>query len=99
MQLKKLGRGSNKMKKHQVIILEKVKSTEKIVRQIEVDNILVFEVDRAVRKPAIKEEVEDLFGVKVAKVRTHTLKNKKLAYVKLKPDYPAMDVATKLGLM
>ena len=87
------------MKKHQVIILEKVKSTEKIVRQIEVDNILVFEVDRAVRKPAIKEEVEDLFGVKVAKVRTHTLKNKKLAYVKLKPDYPAMDVATKLGLM
>jgi len=37
--------------------------------------------------------------VKVAKVRTHTLKNKKVAYVKLKSDYPAVDVATKLGLM
>ena len=81
------------------IILEKVKSTEKIVRQIEVENVLVFEVDRAISKADVKKEVEELFGVKVAKVRTHTLKNKKVAYVKLKSDYPAVDVATKLGLM
>ena len=81
------------------IILEKVKSTEKIVRQIEVDNILVFEVDRAISKAEVKNEVEDLFNVKVAKVRTHTLKNKKLAYIKLKPEFQAIDVATKLGLM
>lgn len=81
------------------IILEKIKSTEKIVRQIETDNILVFVVDRAVSKPEVKEEVEKLFDVKVSKVRTHTLKNKKLAYVKLNADYPAVDVATKLGVM
>ena len=81
------------------IILEKIKSTEKIVRQIEADNILVFVVDRAINKPEIKAEVEDLFDVKVAKVRTHTMKNKKLAYVKLNVEYPAVDVATKLGLM
>jgi large subunit ribosomal protein L23 len=81
------------------IILEKVKSTEKIVRQIEVENVLVFVVDRAVNKPEIRKEVEDLFGVEVAKVRTHTLKNKKIAYVKLKSDFPAVDVATKLGMM
>lgn len=81
------------------IILEKVKSTEKIVRQIETDNILVFEVDRAIKKQEIKNEVEDLFDVKVAKIRTHTLKNKKLTYVKLKPEFQAIDVATKLGLM
>lgn len=81
------------------IILEKVKATEKIVRQIELDNILVFVVDRAVNKPEIKAEIEDLFEVKVDKVRTHTLKNKKLAYVKLKSDFPAVDVATKLGVM
>ena len=81
------------------IILEKIKSTEKIVRQIETDNVLVFVVDRAVNKKEIKDEVEMLFDVKVAKVRTHTLKNKKLTYVKLKADYPAVDVATKLGLM
>ena len=81
------------------IILEKVKSTEKIVRQIEAVNVLVFVVDRAVSKGDVRKEVEDLFGVKVAKVRTHTLKNKKLAYVKLKVEYPAVDVATKLGMM
>ena len=81
------------------IILEKVKSTEKIVRQIEMDNILVFVVDRAVSKPEIKKEVEELFDVKVEKVRTHTMKNKKNAYVKLKAEFPAVDVATKLGLM
>ncbi|MAH49442.1 50S ribosomal protein L23 [Candidatus Pacearchaeota archaeon] len=81
------------------IILEKIKSTEKIVRQIEVDNVLVFEVDRAIGKAEIKKEVEYLFDVKVAKVRTHTHKNKKLAYVKLKPEFQAIDVATKLGLM
>jgi len=81
------------------IILEKIKSSEKIVRQIEADNILVFIVDRAVTKPEIKAEVEELFDVEVAKVRTHTFKNKKYAYVKLKPDYLAADVAVKLGLM
>jgi len=81
------------------IILEKIKSTEKIVRQIEVDNVLVFVVDRAISKPEIRAEVEDLLDVKVAKVRTHTMKNKKLAYVKLKSEYPAVDVATKLGMM
>jgi len=81
------------------IVLEKVKSSEKIVRQIEAENILVFVVDRAVTKGAVKAEVELLFDVEVAKVRTHTLKNKKVAYVKLKPEFIAADVATKLGLM
>ncbi|MFH1451598.1 MAG: 50S ribosomal protein L23 [archaeon] len=81
------------------IILEKVKSTEKIVRQIEAENVLVFVCDRAVNKAEIKAEVELLFDVEVAKVRTHTLKNKKVAYVKLKPDFVAADVAVKLGLM
>jgi large subunit ribosomal protein L23 len=81
------------------IILEKVKSSEKIVRQIEIDNVIVFIVDRAVNKPEIKKEVEELFDVKVEKVRTHTLKNKKLAYVKLNAEFPAGDLATKLGLI
>ena len=81
------------------IILEKVKSTEKIVRSIEIDNMLVFEVDRAIKKEEVKKEVEDLFSVKVEKVRTHTRKNKKIAFVKLKAENPAIDVATKLGLM
>jgi large subunit ribosomal protein L23 len=81
------------------IILEKVKATEKIVRQIEVDNILAFIVDRSVTKAEIKAEVEDLFNVKVARVRTTTQKNKKQAYVKLKEQFSAGDLATKLGVL
>jgi large subunit ribosomal protein L23 len=81
------------------ILLEKMRSTEKIVRQIEADNVLVFIVDRSITKEEIKKEVEKLFEVKIEKVRTHTLKNKKMAYVKLKADYAAIDVATKLGLL
>ena len=81
------------------IILEKIRSTEKIVKQIEVDNVLVFKVDRAVTKIEIIEEVEKLFDVKVEKVRTLTHKNKKIAYVKLKPDFSAGDLAIKLGVM
>jgi len=81
------------------IILQKVKSTEKIVRQIETENVLVFECSRKITKQQIKAEVEKLFNVKVEKVRTHNRKNKKFAYVKLKPEFQAADVATKLGLI
>lgn len=81
------------------MILQKIKSTEKIVRQIEAENTLVFVTDRKFTKGEIKKEVEDVFGVKVEKVRTHTMKNKKIAYVKLNVEFPAIDVATKLGLM
>ncbi len=81
------------------IILEKIKATEKIVKMIELENLLAFVVDRSVKKQEIKKEVEELFNVKVEKVRTHTQKNKKIAYVKLKPDFIAADVATKLGVL
>jgi large subunit ribosomal protein L23 len=81
------------------IILEKVRSTEKIVRQIETENLLSFVVDRAITKPEIKKEIETMFNVKVDKVRTHTIRNKKHVYVKLNQKFPAIDVATKLGLM
>jgi large subunit ribosomal protein L23 len=81
------------------IILEKIKSTEKIVKQIEVENLLVFKTDRSLTKPEIKNEIENLFNVKVDKIRTYTHKNKKYAYVKLNSKYPAIDVATKLGIM
>ena len=81
------------------LILQKIKSTEKLVKQIELENVLVFETDRQFTKGEIKKEVENLFDVKVEKVRTHTLKNKKLAYVKLKKEFRAPDIATRLGLL
>ena len=39
--------------------LEKARATEKVVRMIEADNVLCFEVDRAVKKDEIKKEVEE----------------------------------------
>lgn len=81
------------------IILEKVKTTEKIMKMIEIENVLCFETDRKTTKEQIKNEVEKLFDVKVDKVRTMIRKNKKTAYVKLKPEFNASDIATKLGII
>lgn len=74
-------------------------TTEKAVRMIEVDNTLLFGVERKVRKEEIKKEVESLFNVKVEKIRTFIRNNKKFAYVKLNKSNPAIDVATKLGMI
>lgn len=82
-----------------MIVLEKVKATEKIVKMIEMENLIAFEVDRKVKKNEIAKEVEELFGVKVDKVRTLTRKNKKIAYVILTKDYIAADIAAKLGIL
>ena len=81
------------------VVLEKIKATEKIVRQIEIDNVLVFQVDRSITKIEVKNEVEKVFNVKVESVRTYTHKNKKIAFVRLKKDFLAIDIATKLGII
>jgi len=88
------GFGKNKM-----VVLEKVKATEKIVRMIESENLIAFETDRKVTKDEIAKEVQELFDVKVESVRTLTRKNKKVAYVKLTKDFIAADVAAKLGVL
>lgn len=81
------------------MIIKKPIATEKTVKQIELDNVLVFEVDRRKSKNEIKKEFESLFDVKVDKVRTLTRKNKKFAYIKINKKTPAIDLATKLGIM
>ena len=73
--------------------------TEKAVMMIETQNILTFDVDRRLAKDEIKKEIEKLFGVKVAEIRTLIKGSKKYAYVKLKKEFPAGDIATKLGLI
>jgi ribosomal protein L23 len=81
------------------VILEKIISSEKIVRMIERENLLCFETDRRVKKEEVKKEVETLFNVKVENVKTLIRGNKKRAYVKLKPEFVAADVATKIGML
>ena len=73
--------------------------TEKAVMMIEKDNVLTFKVERIKTRTEIKKEVEDLFDVKIAKIRILIKNGKKYAYIKLKPEFPAIDVATKLGLI
>ncbi|HIG95181.1 MAG: large subunit ribosomal protein L23 [archaeon GW2011_AR13] len=73
--------------------------TEKAVMMIETQNILTFVFDQRKGKEEIKKEMEDLFDIKIEKIRTLIRGNKKYAYIKLKKDFLAIDVATKLGLM
>ncbi|MEA3414285.1 MAG: 50S ribosomal protein L23 [Nanoarchaeota archaeon] len=73
--------------------------TEKAVMMIESSNVMTFQTSMKKEKKDIKKEVEELFGAKVEKIRTLIKNNKKYAYVKLKGDILAIDVATKLGLM
>ena len=74
-------------------------TTEKAVKLIEIENVLIFQVDRRKNKDEIKTEFEKTFNVKVDKIRTHIQKNKKIAYIKLNKKNPAIDLATKLGMM
>jgi len=74
--------------------------TEKAVRLMESDNKLTLIVNISSNKAEIKKAVEELFSVKVIKVNTTLMSTgKKKAYVKLSKETPAIDVATKLGLM
>ena len=73
--------------------------TEKAIMKVETENVLTFLIDQKVTKKEIKKEIEDLFKVKVDKVRTQIRNNTKTAYVKLNKKDLAIDVATKLGLM
>ena len=75
-------------------------ATEKSIRLMEAENKLIFVVEQAATKPQIKKAIEETFDVKVEKVRTlNTPDNKKRAYVTFNAETPAIDVATKLGLM
>lgn len=80
------------------MILKPVTS-EKAVKLIDLDNTLLFVVERRYKKEEIKKEVETVFSIKVDKVRTLLRGNKKYAYVKFNKENPAIDTATKLGMI
>lgn len=74
-------------------------TTEKAVKLIELENTLLFEVERRKNKTEIKKEIENTLNVKVDKVRTMIRQNRKIAYVQLNEKNPAIDLATKLGMI
>ncbi|MBO8179581.1 MAG: 50S ribosomal protein L23 [Archaeoglobus sp.] len=72
--------------------------TEKSVAELE-KNVLTAIVDIRARKEQIKREIEKLFDVEVERVNTLiTPKGEKKAYIKLKPDYSAEEILSKLGV-
>jgi len=74
-------------------------ATEKAIMKIETENVLTFLVDQKCTKQEIKKEIEDLFKIKIDKIRTQIRNNQKIVYVKLNKKNLAIDLATKLGLM
>ncbi|MFH1393641.1 MAG: 50S ribosomal protein L23 [Candidatus Micrarchaeota archaeon] len=82
-----------------MILIGPVK-TEKAILMIDNDNALTFEVALRSTKKQVQEEVERLFEVKVASVRTFiTSKGNKRAVVRLEKGFKADDVATKLKIV
>jgi large subunit ribosomal protein L23 len=67
---------------------------------VERDNKLVFIINLKAGKTDVKRAVEELYEVKVDKVTVLvTPQGEKKAFVKLKPEYKASDVAIKLGIL
>lgn len=77
----------------------KLITTEKAVRLIELNNTLVIEIDRRASKIQIKKDFEEMFKVKVDSINTLIKRNKKIAYIKLNEKNPAIDIATKVGMI
>ncbi len=75
-------------------------ASEKAVAMIERENKLVFIVHRRANKHMIKRAVEEAFDVKVQSVKTLiTPQGLKKAYVRLKPEFKASDIAARLGIL
>jgi len=74
-------------------------TSEKAVKLIDLENTLLFSAEKNSSKKGIKEEVERAFSVKVRDIRTFIKNNRKYAYVRLNSANPAIDVATKLGMI
>ncbi|HLC47135.1 MAG TPA: 50S ribosomal protein L23 [Candidatus Nanoarchaeia archaeon] len=75
-------------------------STEKSIRMMENNNTLLFVVEIKANKEQIKKAIEQALQAKVERVNTFvTPRGEKRAYVKFSRETPALDIATKLGLM
>ncbi|XP_045865620.1 60S ribosomal protein L23a-like [Meles meles] len=75
-------------------------TTESAMKKTEDNNTLVFIVDVEANKHQIKQAVKMLYDIDVAKVNTLIRPDgEKKAYIQLVPDYDALDVANKIGII
>lgn len=81
-------------------VIKRIVITQDAVSLIEKENKLTFIVDLKATRKDVKQAIEELYGVKVEKVNTMiTPRGEKKAYVKLKPEYRAADLAVELGIL
>ncbi|MXQ85645.1 hypothetical protein E5288_WYG001345 [Bos mutus] len=74
-------------------------TTESAMKKME-DNTLVSIVDVKASKHQTKQAVKKLYDIDVAKVNTLIRPDgEKKAYVQLAPDYDALDVVDKIGII
>jgi len=67
---------------------------------LESENKLVFVVSLRASRSDVKRAVEELYEVRVDRVNiVVTSRGEKKAFVRLHPDYKAVDVAIKLGIL
>lgn len=75
-------------------------TTESAMKKIEDNNTLVFIVDIKANKIQIEMAVRKLYQIGVQSVNTLIRPDgQKKAYVRLAPDYDALDVANKIGII
>lgn len=75
-------------------------TTESAMKKIEDNNTLVFIVDLKANKIQIEMAVKKLYQIGVQSVNTLIRPDgQKKAYVRLAPDYDALDVANKIGII
>ena len=74
--------------------------TESASLMVEKENKLVFMVNLKANKSDVKKAVERLYEVRVEDINVLiTSSGEKKAFVKLHPDYKAVDIAIRLGIL
>ncbi|XP_033627404.1 60S ribosomal protein L23a-like [Asterias rubens] len=84
----------------QFTIIKYPLTTESAMKKIEENNTLVFITALKANKFQIKTAVKKLYDIDVSKVNTLIRPDgQKKAYVRLAPDYDALDIANKIGII
>ncbi len=82
------------------VVIKHPLSTEKSIRLMESENKLIFVVSEKATKSDIKQALESIFKVKVDRVNTfNSNTGEKRAYVRFNKQFPAIDIATQMGMM
>lgn len=81
-------------------VIKFVLMTEKSIRMVELQNKLVFIVNRPAKRPQIKQAIENAFGSPISGITVLVDQaGRKKAFVKFKNAGAAGDIAIKLGII